>query len=107
MSDRLAIALDRERRGIVERVTNPDDRRVTLVTLTDEGRALLDAAAPAHVDAVRSLVVDVLDPTELVALAAAEPTGRRAAESGERLVASDCRRRDHPRSWHRPTPVIR
>ncbi|MEM9521440.1 MAG: hypothetical protein AAGA37_19170 [Actinomycetota bacterium] len=70
MSDRLAIALDRERRGIVERVTNPDDRRVTLVTLTDEGRALLDAAAPAHVDAVRSLVVDVLDPTELVALAA-------------------------------------
>ena len=58
-----------ERRGIVERVTNPEDRRVTLVTLTDTGRALLDAAAPAHVDAVRALVVDVLEPDELVALA--------------------------------------
>ncbi len=57
-----------EQRGIVKRVTSPEDRRVTLVTLTDEGRTLLTEAAPAHVAAVRELVVDVLAPEQLEAL---------------------------------------
>ncbi|MEV0845944.1 MarR family transcriptional regulator [Streptomyces sp. NPDC049954] len=41
--------LDRlERRGLVERAPSPDDGRVVLVTLTDEGHAVLDATLPDH-----------------------------------------------------------
>lgn len=43
----LGSVIDRlERRGIVRRGPHPQDRRVKLVTLTEDGRALLDAALP-------------------------------------------------------------
>ena len=43
-----------ERRGWVERRPSPDSRRVTLVTLTDEGWDVLVKAAPGHVEAVEA-----------------------------------------------------
>ena len=57
-----------EGRGYVRRCADPADRRVSVVTLTDEGWSSLVAAAPAHVTHVRELVVDALSPTQLAAL---------------------------------------
>ena len=48
------------RRSLVERHGSGDDRRGATVELTDAGRAALDAAAPGHVDLVRSVVFDGL-----------------------------------------------
>jgi DNA-binding MarR family transcriptional regulator len=42
--------LDRlEQAGLIARTPDPDDRRGTLITLTDAGHALLDTAVDAHV----------------------------------------------------------
>ena len=57
------------RRGWVERIGSDDDRRVMLAALTDEGLAMLESAAPTHVDSVRRHLVDLLDDDELDALA--------------------------------------
>lgn len=46
--------------GWIERRPDPDDGRSTLATLTDEGFAALEAAAPMHVAEVRRLVFDSL-----------------------------------------------
>ncbi len=37
-----------ETRGLVRRAPDPRDRRVTLVQLTDEGKALIDELRPRH-----------------------------------------------------------
>lgn len=50
-----------ERRGWVRRSRSEVSRRVTLVTMTDEGYGVLVAAAPGHVDTVRSLIYEGLD----------------------------------------------
>ncbi|MFC7616411.1 MarR family winged helix-turn-helix transcriptional regulator [Actinokineospora soli] len=42
-----------EKAGLVTRGRCSDDERATLVTLTDEGAALLDRVLPGHVDVVR------------------------------------------------------
>ena len=39
-----------ERRGLITRLDDPDDRRGVLVCLSEEGRALLDDAVTAHVE---------------------------------------------------------
>ncbi|HVQ49361.1 MAG TPA: MarR family winged helix-turn-helix transcriptional regulator [Mycobacterium sp.] len=58
---RLSHQLRRMRgRGLVERHGSGDDRRGATVELTDSGRAALDAAAPGHVELVRSFVFDGL-----------------------------------------------
>jgi DNA-binding MarR family transcriptional regulator len=57
-----------ERRGWVSRTPSPESRRVTLVALTDEGWRLLVAAAPGHVETVRSLVFDGLSCEEVATL---------------------------------------
>lgn len=57
-----------EGRGLVERSQSPSDRRVTLVTLTDEGLGALRRSAPAHVSGVRRAVLDALSPEELAQL---------------------------------------
>lgn len=58
---RLSHAVTRlERNGWVSRVPCPDDRRSTLARLTDEGYAVLAAAAPGHVNTVRSHLFDRL-----------------------------------------------
>lgn len=50
-----------ESRGWVVRTPSPRSRRVTECSLTAEGYAVLVAAAPGHVAAVRQLVLDGLD----------------------------------------------
>jgi DNA-binding MarR family transcriptional regulator len=57
-----------EGRGLVRRSPCPDSRRVTLVSLTDEGWQHLVKAAPGHVETVRSLVFDGLAPDDVAAL---------------------------------------
>lgn len=53
----LTPALDRlEKRGWIERVPNPDDRRGSLVRLTADGLALIDDAMERHVDAEQAFV---------------------------------------------------
>ncbi|OLT14337.1 hypothetical protein BJF78_02555 [Pseudonocardia sp. CNS-139] len=54
-----------ERKGWVRRRPSPEDGRITLATLTDDGFEKLRSAAPGHVASVRRLVVDVLAPDEL------------------------------------------
>lgn len=49
-----------EQRGLTERRPSADDGRTSNVVLTEQGRAAIDGAAPAHVDLVRSLFFDPL-----------------------------------------------
>ena len=57
-----------ERRGWVARTPSPHSRRVTLVSLTEEGWQVLVKAAPGHVETVRSLVFEGLSPEDVAAL---------------------------------------
>jgi len=57
-----------EGRGLVSRCRSEISRRVTMVRMTEEGYAVLVAAAPGHVETVRSLVFDGLPPDDVEAL---------------------------------------
>jgi DNA-binding MarR family transcriptional regulator len=57
-----------EAAGRVTRTTCGADRRGVWAELTDEGRALLDRAAPAHVASVRRHFVDAGTPEDFAAL---------------------------------------
>ena len=57
-----------ERRGFVERRRCPDDGRGVLCVITEAGRAALVAAAPVHVEGVRSHLFDQLDDGEVAVL---------------------------------------
>jgi DNA-binding MarR family transcriptional regulator len=53
-----------EQRGWVRRSPHPDNGRVTLATLTEDGWAKVVDTAPGHVEAVRRLVFDPLTKTQ-------------------------------------------
>ena len=74
-----------ERRGWVGRKPSPNSRRVTLVTLSDDGWDVVVAAAPGHVETVRSLVFDDLTPEDVASLE------RIAGHVVERIEASRLR----------------
>ncbi|WP_341924522.1 MarR family transcriptional regulator [Nocardioides psychrotolerans] len=57
-----------EDRGLVQRSPCPDDGRATNATLTAEGVAAVETAAPGHVDTVRRRVLDQLTPPQVQAL---------------------------------------
>lgn len=57
-----------EERGLVERSTDPSDRRATNARLTDAGREAIRAAAPGHVSHVRERVLDALTPIQVTQL---------------------------------------
>lgn len=57
-------------RGLVRRRDCIDDRRGAFVDLTDAGAAAIEAAAPDHVDLVRSVVFEDLDAEQVAALTA-------------------------------------
>jgi DNA-binding MarR family transcriptional regulator len=79
---RLTHTVDRmERRGLVERRPVPGDRRGVNCVMTDEGWKQLQQAAPAHVAAVRRLLVDVLDPEEFAVLGRAMAKVAREAKA--------------------------
>ena len=63
---RLSHAVARlEQRGWVVREECPTDRRGQVARLTDAGFAVLAAAAPGHVSAVRTHVIDRLSPEQI------------------------------------------
>ena len=67
---RLSHAVKRlEERGWVRREPCAEDRRVSWAVLTDRGFAVLTAAAPGHVEAVRQTLFDRLDPERVLQLA--------------------------------------
>ena len=53
-----------ERRGLVRRLDDPDDRRGVIIELTDEGRQVVDEAVAALAISDRQLL-DRLDPQEV------------------------------------------
>lgn len=66
---RLSHAVSRlESRGWVERRSCPTDKRGQLAALTDAGHAELVAAAPGHVERVRTALFDVLGPADATTL---------------------------------------
>lgn len=63
---RLSHAVSRlESLGWVRRTEFPGDRRGQMAALTDEGFAALAAAAPGHVEAVRTMLFDPLTPEQV------------------------------------------
>jgi len=56
-----------ERRGLVRRLPDPNDRRGVIIELTDEGLEVVDAAAAANTVSERQLL-GRLEPDELVVL---------------------------------------
>jgi DNA-binding MarR family transcriptional regulator len=66
---RLSHAVSRlEERGWVGREMCPDDGRGQLAVLTDNGFAALEAAAPIHVESVRTHLFDQLSPEQVEAM---------------------------------------
>jgi DNA-binding MarR family transcriptional regulator len=58
----MTAALDRlERRGWIVRVPNPNDRRGSLVRLTDAGRVAIDRAMDLHAETEQRLVSPLSD----------------------------------------------
>jgi DNA-binding MarR family transcriptional regulator len=74
-----------ERRGLVAREECRDDGRGAWVVLTEEGRAAIEQAAPAHVATVRRLVFDALTPQEAEVMAGVieKMLARLEGEAGE------------------------
>lgn len=58
-----------EQRGWMRRFPSPNDARVTMAAITDEGMAELTALAPEHVESVRNVVFDALDEHDVAELA--------------------------------------
>jgi DNA-binding MarR family transcriptional regulator len=56
-----------ERRALVRRLADPDDRRGVIIELTDQGLEVVDAAVAANTISDRELL-ERLDPEELVTL---------------------------------------
>ena len=61
----------RVRNGLVRREPSAADKRVMMAAVTDSGRALLERAAPSHVDSVRRNFIVLLSKHEIAALASA------------------------------------
>jgi DNA-binding MarR family transcriptional regulator len=89
---RLTYAVARlEKDGAVRREECKWDKRGSVAVLTDEGMALLERAAPGHVEAVRKAIFDHLTEEQVGQLegicegiaAAIQGDGRRAAGSGD------------------------
>ncbi|MGW0874157.1 MarR family winged helix-turn-helix transcriptional regulator [Streptomyces sp. NPDC002740] len=54
-----------EKRGLVHRERCQTDQRGAVVVITDQGRTLIDAAAPLHVADVRNVLIDHITPEQL------------------------------------------
>jgi DNA-binding MarR family transcriptional regulator len=86
---RLSHAVNRlEERGWVRRTECPTDKRGQIAELTDAGFAALAAAAPGHVEQVRSIVFEPLSPEQVsqlhaISTAILERIGCRAPRSPE------------------------
>ncbi len=70
-----------EKAGLLHRSAAMDDGRGVEAVMTDDGFALLEEAAPAHVEGVRRNLVDIADPADYAAL------GRVMDRVSDRLLA--------------------
>ena len=70
-----------EERGWVRRMDCPTDRRGQIAELTDNGYAVLEAAAPGHVEQVRRTLFDPLTPEQVTGLHAIAAAIRSAVGS--------------------------
>lgn len=57
-----------ESEGLVRRVPDPEDKRGVVAQLQPAGVALLEKAAPTHVEGVRSHLIDLLSEEEQVVI---------------------------------------
>ena len=57
-----------EQRGLVTRQPTADDARGAVISLTEQGRAVLHQAAPPHVASVRRNLTDLLSEEEVATL---------------------------------------
>jgi DNA-binding MarR family transcriptional regulator len=57
-----------QRRGLIARQDCASDARGAFAVITAAGRAVIERAAPAHVETVRRLVFDDLTPDQLATL---------------------------------------
>ena len=62
------VAIELEKRGLVQRQKSEDDARGSLATITDRGRQAVDEAFPVQVDRAREILFDQLDGEQLSAL---------------------------------------
>ncbi len=82
------------RRGLVVREACEEDARGMNARLTDEGFALLESAAPGHVDDVRRLLIDAIPPDRLAFFTELFQTigaAAGAAQPGEPTIDDDDR----------------
>jgi len=88
---RLSHAVSRlEERGWVVRRDCPTDRRGQVAHLTDEGFAVLEAAAPGHVEQVRRALIDALTPEQVGQLREISTAMAAAVRSSCSAVAQAC-----------------
>ena len=59
------IAIDLERKGLIERQRSATDSRSTEVAITEAGRAQLQDAAPAYLSTIRAHLFDALSDREI------------------------------------------
>jgi len=85
-----------EERGLIHRFPCPEDRRATNATVTDAGLALIEAAAPGHVDTVRTNVLDALSPEQLQQLYDIAGRVLSRLDPDERLTATSCQFSEGP-----------
>jgi DNA-binding MarR family transcriptional regulator len=57
-----------EAKGLVTRRACPSDRRGVIASMTDAGWKLIVATAPAHVESVREVLIDRVDPDDFAAM---------------------------------------
>jgi MarR family 2-MHQ and catechol resistance regulon transcriptional repressor len=69
-----------ERRGLLRRVADPDDRRVVRAALTGEGRALMDRVFPEHVLLLRSAMAGLTAEEKAIASVLLKRLGRFASD---------------------------
>ncbi|WP_350347554.1 MarR family transcriptional regulator [Agromyces sp. G08B096] len=79
-----------EDRGLVRRFPCPEDRRATNASITDDGLALIERAAPGHVGVVRETVLDALTPEQQRQLYDIAGAILARLDPDERLNATNC-----------------
>ncbi|MEU9343871.1 MarR family transcriptional regulator [Streptomyces sp. NPDC048278] len=76
-----------EKAGLVRRRYCEEDVRAVYAVLTDEGRRMLERAAPGHVALAREAFIDVLTPQQLSVLADGLDEVARRMQGGEGAAA--------------------
>src|SRR6478735_7994249 len=86
---RLSRVMNRlEEASYVRREPCPGDRRATNVVLTDAGWEKVVRAAPGHVRTVRELVIDALEPDQVVQLSAISAQLLAVLDPEQKMMAS-------------------